>query len=333
VELTDAEGDIITISSLLPPATIPTGIAGPTAPPPGQPLLLIWAGIAQAANPPGNYSWSLQFADAVNGNPVASVITIAINDLPPVHTAAMATGSGSYFNPYQAAFTMGDTPGSTIVIATVTDANVGQAHMLSTLPAAGNPVGVGFQFLLSGGALTAAPAGVLSASDVGVHQYDVFISDASNTVAVSVELNVNPASSPVIGTSSLPPAKVGHSYSHTLLQSGGVGPVGWSAAAGQLPPGLSLDSLAGVLAGVPTAPGQFTLDVVVTDSLNQTDTRQLILDVLIQPTPSAARTPDESGCGLYRSGTGSSWVTLLGLLSALCVFSMRRRVLRRCIPS
>jgi Putative Ig domain len=57
---------------------------------------------------------------------------------------------------------------------------------------------------------------------------------------------------------------VGSSYFQNFFTSGGVGPLTWTVAAGQLPPGVVLTS--GHLGGTPTLAGTFTFNVNVTDS-------------------------------------------------------------------
>ncbi len=66
-------------------------------------------------------------------------------------------------------------------------------------------------------------------------------------------------------TSSLPEALVGAPYSARLEASGGKSPLTYSASAGTLPPGVSLDG-AGELSGTPTASGTFTFEASVTDA-------------------------------------------------------------------
>jgi hypothetical protein len=64
---------------------------------------------------------------------------------------------------------------------------------------------------------------------------------------------------------SLPSAEVGVPYKATLAASGGAPPYGWSAAFGELPPGLSL-SRDGVLSGTPADAGVAALALEVGDS-------------------------------------------------------------------
>src|SRR5439155_13838483 len=59
-------------------------------------------------------------------------------------------------------------------------------------------------------------------------------------------------------------AEVGIPFRSALAASGGQAPYGWSAAAGA-PPGLSLGS-DGVISGVPTRAGSYTLTAHLTDA-------------------------------------------------------------------
>ncbi len=61
----------------------------------------------------------------------------------------------------------------------------------------------------------------------------------------------------------LPSGQVGSSYSRTLAASGGTAPYTWSLASGSVP-GLNLDPNTGVLQGVPSTAGSFSVTVRVT---------------------------------------------------------------------
>ena len=77
-----------------------------------------------------------------------------------------------------------------------------------------------------------------------------------------------PAAPLVVGTGSLPEARVGEAYQVALVATGGVPPYSWSLASGTLPDGLSF-STGGVLSGVPGASVEITLVFGVSDSADR----------------------------------------------------------------
>jgi hypothetical protein len=83
---------------------------------------------------------------------------------------------------------------------------------------------------------------------------------------------------PIITTTALPGGTVGQPYSQTLQATGGVGILIWSLAGGSPPAGLSL-SPDGTISGTPTAGGTQNFTVRVTDTLNQSATQSLSIDV------------------------------------------------------
>jgi len=142
------------------------------------------------------------------------------------------------------------------------DANGGSGGPGTQQHLAGNPVTVsggepsytGFEFV--GWNTTANGSG--TAYEAG----DVFTMPAENMSLFAMwQFIPEPL---VITTESLPPGDVDDTYSVKVQATGGVGPYTWTATG--LPPGLQMDPATGVISGVPTAPGTFTVEVTVTDA-------------------------------------------------------------------
>ncbi|MBK8596089.1 MAG: putative Ig domain-containing protein [Holophagales bacterium] len=66
----------------------------------------------------------------------------------------------------------------------------------------------------------------------------------------------------------------------TFTQTGGVGTIAWSLAAGTLPTGLSLNPVSGLLSGTPLQTGAFPITVRATDANGCTGDRALTLTIL-----------------------------------------------------
>jgi hypothetical protein len=87
------------------------------------------------------------------------------------------------------------------------------------------------------------------------------------------------------GGSTLSPGMTGGAYAQGFFLSGGAGPYSWAVAAGQLPPGLTLQTTAGPrdagnqLAGTPTQAGTFTFPMQVQDSQDNTVTGTVTITI------------------------------------------------------
>jgi uncharacterized protein (TIGR03437 family) len=93
------------------------------------------------------------------------------------------------------------------------------------------------------------------------------------------------ATPPTITTASLPGGTVGTAYSASLSAAGGAPPYSWSVSG--LPAGLSF-SPAGSITGTPTASGNFTIGVKVSDSNGSTASENLALSIAAASTAGAA---------------------------------------------
>lgn len=133
----------------------------------------------------------------------------------------------------------------------------------------------------SGVALTGVPVGA------GTSTFTVrATNDAGSDDQVLTLLVTQPGVGPAITTSSLAAGRVETAYSQTMTATGTT-PITWSVAAGPLPGGLTLNSATGVLSGLPTTAGVFTVSIAATNSLG-TAARSYTLTIeqkIVQPPP------------------------------------------------
>lgn len=139
-----------------------------------------------------------------------------------------------------------------------------------------------------------------SSNDVGVAQVDgrgmvTALARGSAAITAAVGGQVGTAAVTVHGdlsvtTVSLARGVVGAPYSQALAAAGGDGEYLWSVAGGFLPPGLSLGTETGLIAGTPTEAGSKTFTVKV-ESAGQTSTRSLAITVDLVPVASVTLSP------------------------------------------
>jgi hypothetical protein len=137
---------------------------------------------------------------------------------------------------------------------------------------------------VSGNQLTASVAAPLIA---GAGSAAVTVVNPNSATSNSLSFTVNPAGSEgllIITASPLPAGGVGAPYSQALAATGGTTPYrAWTLVSGNLPPGISLSTLGGVLTGfltgVPTASGGYTFTVQVADALDTTATKEFTLTI------------------------------------------------------
>ncbi len=140
---------------------------------------------------------------------------------------------------------------------------------------------------------------VQGTGDQGQPLYQSYQITVDPNVPLTVELPTGgPGGSP---SPALFPAPVGKAYAQDFAQSGGAAPYTWALTAGQLPPGLTLqtDSCCGPryanneLAGTPTTAGTYTFTMQVSDYDGQQATQQFSLT--IYPPLQVATTPLATG--------------------------------------
>ncbi|MCB1704011.1 MAG: DNRLRE domain-containing protein [Halioglobus sp.] len=101
-----------------------------------------------------------------------------------------------------------------------------------------------------------------------------------------------------ISTQSLPAAIQGESYEFQLQAANGMGMVSWSIVGGSLPAGMTL-STSGLLSGIPTQQGMFSVQLEATDQLNAS-ARRVLGFTINTPPQIAIESPVEGG--YYRVG-------------------------------
>ncbi|MFP2903838.1 putative Ig domain-containing protein [Pyxidicoccus sp. 3LFB2] len=144
-----------------------------------------------------------------------------------------------------------------------------------------------FRFTASGQlppGLTLSEEGLLQGrpTQAGLFAFDVTAREA-NSRSASRPVSFTIHAPPSITTTSLPEGEPGRAYSLRLSVSGGRSPLSWTVASGSLPPGLSLAS-DGMLSGTPSALGDSSFTVRVTDGGGRTDSRSLSVTVYKPPT-------------------------------------------------
>ncbi|WP_174240918.1 putative Ig domain-containing protein, partial [Granulicella sp. S190] len=174
-------------------------------------------------------------------------------------------------------------PPLAITTASLPQATAGTAYS-TTISAAGGTSP--YAWTLTSGqipaGLTLSTSGILSGTPTTSGNYSFVLSatDSSSpaqSTTAQVSLSVAAATPPpalppvptaplAITSSVLPTGTSGSPYSGLLQATGGTAPYTWSITAGSLPPGLTLNTKSGLLAGIPTLSGSFSITVLVQDS-------------------------------------------------------------------
>jgi photosystem II stability/assembly factor-like uncharacterized protein len=116
--------------------------------------------------------------------------------------------------------------------------------------------------LLESGLLQGTP------TQAGNFRFQVSISDGSEQEAARwLMLTIQPELRPTIVTDQLPDGTVGVPYGSALEASGSIEPYDWLMIEGNLPPGLTMAG-SGLIGGVPTTPGMYSIKVAVFDAQN-----------------------------------------------------------------
>ncbi len=206
------------------------------------------AGTPSAA---GTFSFEVRVTDAALGT-VAKTLGLTIAPAPvPLSITTTSLPNGTVGVAYSASFSA--TGGTTPYAWSVTPVPPGLSVNGSTL--AGTP------------------------SAAGTFSFEVRVTDAVlGTVAKTLGITIAPAPVPLsITTTSLPNGRVSTAYSAALAASGGTPPYTWNASG--LPAGIVIDPASGAISGTPTAAGDFSVRVDVTDSAQATQSKTFPLSI------------------------------------------------------
>jgi hypothetical protein len=95
--------------------------------------------------------------------------------------------------------------------------------------------------------------------------------------------STTPTNQAIAISAHLPPATVGSSYNAVLAVSGGTAPYSFAIRAGQLPPGLTMNSTSGSISGQPKLSGSYAFMISVSDNSRTAEGLQRFAITVSQP--------------------------------------------------
>lgn len=189
----------------------------------------------------------------------------------------------------QAQFSITINPAPSITTSSVSSGVVGFAYSQQldmtggTTPIVWSKSGAlppGLQFNAANGSISGTP------TSAGSYDFSISVTDAAGISATKTyNLTIYPTfaiATPSAGTGAPPPAVVGAVYKNFTFKTnyGGAAPYSWVKSSGALPAGLTLNQDTGVLSGTPTAAGDYTFALTVTDTNGANTTKTFLISVL-----------------------------------------------------
>ena len=300
----------------------------------------VLAGGSASKYPTGNYfptvtAWQGSFANYANGDYHLAATSPYKN----AGTDGADLGANvDTLNAYVANALSGDNrilPGATAVRITTTSLPDGMLNQpyAQTIGCAGASAGCAWQVVdatLPAGVAFDTTAGVVAGTPTSVQTgaLNVVAYDPawpSNSAAATLTVTVDPPPF-VVTMPPAPQAQVGVPYQLAAAVSGAMGAVTWSVVSGALPPGISVDSNSGAIAGTPIMWGSSTALIQAADSWRVDRTAAQPVTISVAPTSLAIAT-STLGTATYQlpyqgsltssGGTGSTvWTVVGGALPA-----------------
>ena len=285
VTVQDSAGNISPPSQTLSIAIDPALVITSTSPLPTGTVNVDYSQTLKAAGGSGTYTWAVS-----TGSSLPASLSLSPGGI--ISGTPTAAGQASFMiqvtdsNQVTATQTFALTINPALVITTAATLPTGTVNVSYsvTLKATGGSGtytwAVSLGSLPSG--LSLSTAGVICGmpATAGETNFTIKATDGNQVTATEAfGLTINPAL--VITTAaSLPIGTVNVNYAQALAATGGSGQYTWSLVTGSsLPGGLSLNATMGTISGSPTAPGQASFTMQVTDSNQATASKQFTMTI------------------------------------------------------
>lgn len=232
--------------------------------------------ITQMLSAPMQQTWK-GIAGTQSGVPTASGTGGLISGTPTTAQTTTptirATDTANAFGSKAFSITIASAGALTITTASLPGGTIGTAYTGGQLTASGGTAP--YTWSLQSGVLPNGLAIVgqaITGTPTANGTFSFVIQVTDNVAATATaNLSITIASGLVVVTTSLPAGQVGIPYAFTLVEANGTPPFSWGIT-NDLPAGLSLDPVGGVISGTPQVAGSFPETFTLTDAAGATTT-------------------------------------------------------------